>query len=130
MRAQRAAELKELFESKPDESYEDPKDVAAIRYAELYMGDYKLKTGDKYIVPDSERVDADKKKRQLVLLSESIFLLKENFNTEVCDLRNRKKKLISKFGEYSDKISDINRELTRMGEHVDTLPPIPNMDVS
>jgi hypothetical protein len=41
------------------------------------MGDYKLKTSDKYIVPESERVDTEKKKRQINLLSESIHLLKE-----------------------------------------------------
>ena len=65
------------MEEKPDENYEDPRDVAAIRYAEQHMGDYKLKTGEKYIVPEEERVDADKKKKQLTLLKESIFGLKE-----------------------------------------------------
>lgn len=68
---------KELMDAKPDENYEDPQDVAAIRYAETHMGDYKLKTGEKYIVPESERVDADKKKRQMILLKDSIFQLKE-----------------------------------------------------
>ena len=77
---------KDLLRTKPDDKYEDPKDVAAIRYAQNHMGDYKLKTAENYIVPDNERVDTDKKKRQINLLSESIFLLKEvcfmdTFNT-------------------------------------------------
>lgn len=118
------------MEAKPDEIYEDPKDVAAIRYAELYMGDYKLKTGERYIVPDSERVDADKKKRQLILLSESTFGLKETFNGNVLNLRESKKKLIAKFQEYSGRIFDINRELAQMGVAVDTLSEVPLMDVS
>jgi hypothetical protein len=129
LRAQRALEWKELMEAKPDENYEDPKDVAAIRYAELYMGDYKLKTGERYIVPDCERVDADKKKRQLILLSESTFGLKEIFNGNVINLRESKKKLISKFEEYSDKISDINRDLSQMGVQVENLSQVPTMDV-
>jgi hypothetical protein len=129
LRAQRALEWKELMEAKPDEIYEDPKDVAAIRYAELYMGDYKLKTGERYIVPDSERVDADKKKRQLILLSESTFGLKETFNGNVLKLRDDKKKLISKFQEYSGRIFEINRELAQMGVQVDALSDVPLMDV-
>jgi hypothetical protein len=80
-RAERMNAYKELMKVKPDEKYEDPNDVAAIRYAQNNMGDYKLKTSDKYIVPENERVDADKKKRQINLLSESIQLLKEvNFS--------------------------------------------------
>jgi hypothetical protein len=65
------------LKAKPDEKYEDPKDMQAIRYAQANMGDYKLKTSDKYIVPENERVDADKKKRQINLLAESIQILKE-----------------------------------------------------
>ncbi len=76
-RLQRAAMWKELMDAKPDENYQDPRDVAAIRYAEQNMGDYKLKTGEKYIVPEDERVDADKKRRQLIMLKESIFGLKQ-----------------------------------------------------
>ena len=70
LRAERANMWKLLMDEKPDDRYEDPRDVAAIRYAENHMGDYKLKTGEKYIVPESERVDADKKRRQIVLLQD------------------------------------------------------------
>jgi hypothetical protein len=77
LRAERAAKLKELLDEKPGNDYEDPMDVAAIRYAETHMGDYKLKTDKNYIVPESERVDADKKRRQMALLTESLHTLKE-----------------------------------------------------
>lgn len=76
-RAERAATWKQLMDSKPDDKYQDPADVAAIRYAIAHMGDYKLKSAENYIVPESERVDADKKKRQILLLNESIKSLKE-----------------------------------------------------
>jgi hypothetical protein len=76
-RAERAIQWKELMESKPDDKYQDPKDVAAIRFAISHMGDFKLKTANDYIVPESERVDADKKKRQIALLNASINSLKE-----------------------------------------------------
>jgi hypothetical protein len=76
-RAERAALWKQLMDEKPDDKYEDPQDLAAIRYAIAHMGDYKLKSADNYIVPESERVDADKKKRQIILLYESMKSLKE-----------------------------------------------------
>jgi len=41
---------KQLLASKPDDKYEDPKDVAAMELAKLHMGDYKLKTADNYKV--------------------------------------------------------------------------------
>lgn len=76
-RAERAAMWKQLMDSKPDDKYQDPSDVAAIRYAIAHMGDYKLKSADNYIVPENERVDADKKRKQILLLNESIKSLKE-----------------------------------------------------
>lgn len=68
---------KELMDIKPDENYEDPKDVAAIRFAQSHMGDYKLKSADHYIVPESDRINADIKKQQIMLLRESINTIQE-----------------------------------------------------
>ena len=130
LRAERAQLWKELLESKPDENYEDPRDIAAIRFAETHLGDYKLKTGERYIVPESERVDADKKRRQLVLLNQSIFNLKENFNKQVIALRDNKQYLLRKFEEYLRNIEDINKELYEMGETIETFNGPPKMDVS
>ncbi len=74
---ERAGVFQELLNSKPDENYEDPRDVSAIKYASTHMGDYKLKTGSNYIVPESERIDADKKRRQMILLKESMRTLRQ-----------------------------------------------------
>ena len=129
LRAERTAILKDLMDSKPDEKYEDPKDVSAIRYAELHMGDYKLKTADNYIVPESERVDADKKKRQILLLTESVNNLKEQFNNQVFALRDKKKSLVDSFTKHTQRIVEINAELVKLGNVVDTNVPIYSMDV-
>lgn len=82
---------KDLMKTKPDNKYEDPRDVAAINYAQNNMGDYKLKTSDDYIVPENERVDTEKKKRQINLLTEGVHMLKE-----VLFLKLSKSNLISK----------------------------------
>ncbi|KAJ3417018.1 Cilia- and flagella-associated protein 44 [Chytridiales sp. JEL 0842] len=116
LRAERGLIWKKLMDDKPDDSYEDPRDVAAIRYAETHMGDFKLKTGAKYIVPESERVDADKKKRQIILLKESVHSLKEQFNARVLRLRDKKKALIEYFKNLNAEIQCINSQLKELGE--------------
>ncbi len=68
------------MESKPDESYEDPADVAAIHKALTQMGDYKLKTNSDYVVPDSERISVDGKWKQLLALEQSIFDIEEVYS--------------------------------------------------
>ena len=40
------------------------------------MGDFSLKTDDDYVVPEAQRVNTQKKRRQLVLLDESIHAIK------------------------------------------------------
>lgn len=89
-RGLRMIAYKELMKSKPDNKYEDPRDVAAINYAQNNMGDYKLKTSDDYIVPESERVDTEKKKRQINLVTEGVHMLKEVvFQTKISNLMNK-----------------------------------------
>ncbi|TPX71174.1 hypothetical protein SpCBS45565_g01378 [Spizellomyces sp. 'palustris'] len=130
LRAERASMWKELMDAKPDESYEDPRDVAAIRYAEQHMGDYKLKTGEKYIVPESERVDADKKRRQILLLKESVFSLKEQFNQKVLSLRDCKKFLVEQVDIQNRQLEEINAELVTLGVTVEDKLWTPAMEAS
>ena len=54
-----------MMAKKPDLGEEDPDDLAAIEDTRTNLGDYKLKTGPKYVVPEEQRVNAEKKKRQM-----------------------------------------------------------------
>jgi WD40 repeat protein len=119
-RAIRAEIWKELMECKPDENYEDPRDISAIRHAQSHMGDYKLKSAENYIVPDNERIDADKKQRQFALLRESVNKIQETFNNTVVALRDKKVMLIALFKENIQKINYIDMELKQIG--ADTTP--------
>ncbi|KAJ1551769.1 Cilia- and flagella-associated protein 44, partial [Nowakowskiella sp. JEL0078] len=129
-RTERVKKFKELLEAKPDDNYEDSRDVSAIRYAELHMGDYKLKTGEKYIVPENDRVDADKKRRQIMLLKESIYSLKEQFNSQVLRLRDEKKSLIEIFYQCNKSVEMINVDLISLGVFTDDQIQVPNMESS
>lgn len=110
-RNERMSVYKALMKAKPDNEYEDPRDVSAINYAQNNMGDYKLKTNDDYIVPENERVDTEKKKRQINLLTEGVHMLKEQFNHQVLKLRNLKRSLVESVHVKNEKIKEINKEL-------------------
>ena len=75
-RAARAKQWAEFNARKPDNKYEDPADVAAIAWADSHMGDFSLKSDDSYVVPEAQRVNAQKKRRQIVLLDESIHAIR------------------------------------------------------
>jgi hypothetical protein len=47
------------------------------------MGNYVLKTADDYKVPESQRVNPDKKRRQMFLLEESVHAIKMEFTSKV-----------------------------------------------
>ena len=48
----------------------DPQDVDAIAHAEATLGNYMLKTSDAYQVPENQRMNAEKKRRQMFLLED------------------------------------------------------------
>lgn len=80
MRQARKKELQALLEQKPKEDAADPKDLEAIAEAEAHMGDYKLKSSPSYEVPEDQRMNAEKKWRQMVLLEESMHTIRMRFN--------------------------------------------------
>ena len=64
MRAQRKQKIETMLGKKPSQNAEDPKDLADIESAKNNMGDYKLKTDKNYVVPEDQRVNAEKKRRE------------------------------------------------------------------
>lgn len=65
----------ELYNTKPDDDYEDPADVAAIKEAKDNMGDYKLKTAKNYVVPDHLRMNVEKARGRLLILKDLVCVL-------------------------------------------------------
>ncbi|XP_072902159.1 cilia- and flagella-associated protein 44 isoform X2 [Hemitrygon akajei] len=90
---QRKKEWTELYLSQPDDNYEDPNDVAAIKDAQEHMGDFKLKTASDYTVPEHLRINAEKKRNQLIHLEELINELIKNFDAELLVLCHQKYRL-------------------------------------
>ena len=57
----------ELYALRPAEDADDPRDIAAIESSKANTGDYKLKSGADYEVPEDQQVNAEKKRRELGL---------------------------------------------------------------
>ena len=83
-----------------NENDDDPRDIAAIKYAEDTLGVYVSKASESYKVPEGQEVNAEKKKRQMVLLEESMIVLKLQFNEKFLALRHLKKQLIKYMCSY------------------------------
>ncbi|XP_069745603.1 cilia- and flagella-associated protein 44-like isoform X2 [Narcine bancroftii] len=122
---QRKKEWAELYSSHPDDNYEDPNDVAAIKDAQEHMGDFKLKTAPDYTVPEHLRINAETKRNQLIRLEELIHELKSEMSKKVMDLRNTKLDII-------EQITILRKELILIQTKLDPsqhlpIPEIPSM---
>lgn len=60
------------YAEKPDENYEDPRDVQAIVEAKENIGDLKLKSARDFTVPVHLRVNAERKRAELEGLEENV----------------------------------------------------------
>jgi len=107
-RAERKKQLEKLKASKPDKNVDDPMDVAAINYAERNMGDYKLKSDPNYVVPEHQRVNAERKRRQMVLLQESVHFIKMGFNERFLAMRDLKARMIKNIKKDNVRLRELN----------------------
>ena len=52
--------------------YENPDDVASIKYAEDNLGDFKLKSSDDYVVPENQRMNVFRAVERLMEVKEFV----------------------------------------------------------
>lgn len=110
-RLERKKRQEQLEKHKPDENAEDPADVNAIKHAEENMGDFKLKSDKNYIVPEKQRVNAEKKRQQMVLLLESVHFIKMGLNERFLALRDLKRRIIENIRKDNVRLREINLKL-------------------
>ncbi|XP_068925975.1 cilia- and flagella-associated protein 44 [Petaurus breviceps papuanus] len=87
---QRRKEWEELYKSKPEDDYEDPRDVLAIKEAQNNMGDFNLKTAPDYKIPEQMRINAAKKEEEIGILEAMAHERKFNMNKCIISLRDQK----------------------------------------
>ncbi|OLP74956.1 hypothetical protein AK812_SmicGene45343, partial [Symbiodinium microadriaticum] len=110
-RLQRKAQIQELERAKPNEQYEAPEDVEAIANAEATLGNYMLKTSQDYQVPENQRMNAEKKRRQMFLLEESIHAIKTEFNQRVLALRDFRQQVRAEVERDLMALAEIDEQL-------------------
>merc|ERR1719240_1137613 len=110
-RQQRKKKMLELDKAKPSDSYEDPQDVEAIAHAEATLGNFMLKTSDSYQVPENQRMNAEKKRRQMFLLEESMHAIKTEFNHRVLALRDFRQQVRAEVQRDLTALKDIDIQL-------------------
>jgi hypothetical protein len=98
---------------RPDKHTDDPADIAAVSWAEKHMGDYKLKSDPHYVVPENQRVNAERKRRQMVLLQESVHYIKMALNERFLALRDLKARIIKNIKKDNIRLREINTQLGR-----------------
>ena len=62
-------------------------------------------------MPEHLRINAEKKRRQMVLLEESLYSIKMSFNDRFLALRDLKVRMKKNMDSWSDRIKEINEEL-------------------
>ncbi|OHT15877.1 hypothetical protein TRFO_13713 [Tritrichomonas foetus] len=116
MKKKRDERKRKIMEQKPPSDYCDPDDVRAIDIAAKTIGDYKLKDYPHYIAPEEERMNANKKRVQLLKVQNAISTLKENFNNKLVDLRNLKERLNKTISETNRELAEIELSIGGSGE--------------
>lgn len=96
-RKKRDERRRKILEQKPQPNQSSQKDDAEIEKAKNTIGDYKLKDDPNYIAPEADRMNATKKRKQLMQLITAIQDLKINFNKklkELCELKSNLQKSV------------------------------------
>ncbi|KAI5948508.1 Cilia- and flagella-associated protein 44 [Manis javanica] len=122
---QRKKEWEELYKSKPDDDYEDPKDVQAIKEAQLCMGGFNLKTAPDYKIPEHMRINAAKKEEELEHLDTLAHSKKSHMNKCILSLRDLKMAVIEEIQCLVQELKNIQLTLP-ISKHV-PIPQIPQI---
>ncbi|KAM4888299.1 cilia- and flagella-associated protein 44 isoform 3-T3 [Thomomys bottae] len=122
---QRKKEWEELYKSKPDDDYEDPKDVQAIKEAQTYMGDFNLKTAADYKIPEHMRINAAKKEEELGQLDSLVYRKKRHMNKCIISLRDLKLAVVEEIQCLIQELKTIHSTL-HLSKHL-PIPQVPQI---
>ena len=116
LRAKRLAKLKKHDSEKPEENEDDPRDTEAIAHAEKTIGSFNLKSSEDYEVPEDQVINALKKRRQMMMLEESMITLRLEFNQRFLAMRALKKDIVNDIDKNNKRIAEIEKELRVSGD--------------
>ncbi|KAF1377233.1 hypothetical protein PFLUV_G00198560 [Perca fluviatilis] len=121
----RKKEWAQLYAEKPDENCEDPQDVQAIREAKENIGDLKLKSAKDFTVPKHLRVNAERKRAQLIGLEENTREKQTEMNRRIVILRDSKVRLVSQLHAQAQQVQKVQQRLAAI--HHRPKPTLPTI---
>ena len=107
----RIDKLKKHDLEKPKENEDDPRDTEAILHAEKTIGSYALKCAVDYKVPEDQIINAHKKRRQMLMLQESMITLRLSFNQRFLNMRKLKQQIVESMQQDNIRIREIDEQL-------------------
>ncbi|XP_040053049.2 cilia- and flagella-associated protein 44 [Gasterosteus aculeatus] len=116
----RKLEWAQLYAEKPNKDCEDPQDVQAIREAKENIGDRKLKSDKDFTVPKHLRMNAERKRAELIGLEEKIFEKQTEMNRRIVALRDSKVHLVSQLHAQTQQVHSVQQ---RLPAHLHRPPP-------
>ncbi|ELW59979.1 WD repeat-containing protein 52 [Tupaia chinensis] len=117
--------LQNRYKSRPADDYEDPKDVQAIKEAQVFMGDFNLKTAPDYKIPEHMRINAAKKKEELGHLDSLAHGKKMHMNKCILSLRDLKVAVIEEIQCLVQELRNIQSTLPK-SKHT-PIPQVPQI---
>ncbi|KAM9338379.1 cilia- and flagella-associated protein 44 [Symphorus nematophorus] len=121
----RKQEWAQFYAEKPDENYEDPQHLEAIREAKENIGDIKLKSAKDFTVPKHLRMNAERKRAQLVDLEENIHKKQTEMIGWIVALRDSKVRLVA---QLCAQVQQVQKDQQRLAPHLHRpLPALPSI---
>ncbi len=106
-----------LEAEKPSDDADDPRDVQAIEEAQKNLGDYALKSSPEYVVPPEKHINASQKRKQMLVLLESMHFIKKSINERVLELRETKRNVMEEVDGYTEGLNEIEKKLAKGQMH-------------
>mmetsp|Transcript_9196 Transcript_9196/g.18000 ORF Transcript_9196/g.18000 Transcript_9196/m.18000 type:complete len:1645 (+) Transcript_9196:104-5038(+) len=111
IRESRENMMVELEAKKPDPHKPSPEDLKIMEHARANLGDFKLKSAPDYVVPASQRINTEKKRRQMLLVLDSVMKVKMQYNRKFLAMRNLKRTLTNNIKKDNEVVRAINSKL-------------------
>ncbi|XP_029301209.1 cilia- and flagella-associated protein 44 [Cottoperca gobio] len=117
----------QLYAEKPDENYEDPQDVQAIRQAKENIGELKLKSSsqDFTLTPKHLWMNTERKRAELIGLEKDIREKQVEMNGRIVALRDSKVRLVSQLHTQAQQVLKVQQHL-----QVNLHRPLPALPVT
>ncbi len=106
-RLKRKREWKMLLGSKLPDDYENPVDLASIKFAKENLGDFKLKSSKDFFVPEEQRMNVYKAVERLMQIKQFLHDNQMNFNQKLKTLRDKKVELVADMNRTIDRLEKI-----------------------